>query len=137
MNTVLTLIIAETNPLRDALHVLLQTLNHIGKIQFWDHEQLCFSTPLGHDPHLIIWDWSYPPRLAQTMFSQVRARWPMVQILALVEDDRQGQAATIAGADVVLTKGASAAKLLATVSALLDSPLPLASFPGNSKVAAA
>jgi DNA-binding NarL/FixJ family response regulator len=51
---------------------------------------------------------------------RVKARWPQLRCVVLVDDDTAYQQAKAVGADRILTKGVLAAKLLETIEELLS-----------------
>lgn len=63
-------------------------------------------------PDLVLYDLEPPLEDAWAALSGIKTFWPRCHCLALVEDDRLVTEAHAAGADVVLTKGVRADRLL-------------------------
>lgn len=121
MQQVLVLIVAPVEQFWDSLQVLLRAMPEVSAVQqFAESSQLlAFGSP--HAPMLVLLDGAVLARERWGALPQLQARWPQAHTLVLVDDEQQRQAAQVAGAEVVLTKGILAATLLATIYDLLQS----------------
>jgi DNA-binding NarL/FixJ family response regulator len=113
------LIVARSAQFRESLVVLMRALAQIGPIMQADSIPEALSGYVERTPDLVLCDYaSIQNERAETLY-RIKARWPNARCVILVDDDRARQAAEAAGADVVLTKGVLAARLLETVEKLL------------------
>ena len=105
--------------LRDSLAVLLRALPQLGQIR--QAETLSEALAQGPVlvPDLVLYDLEPPLEDAWAALSRIQALWPRCCCLALVEDERLGAEASAAGADVVLTKGVRADRLLDAIKGCL------------------
>jgi ribosomal protein S18 acetylase RimI-like enzyme len=115
----LALIVARSAQFRESLSVLVRSIPHIGRIE--QAEDL--ASPLAEDPEpspdLVLCDYESVRDEPVGTLHRVKARWPQSRCVVLVEDEDARQKAQAAGADVVLTKGVLAARLLEEIERLL------------------
>jgi CheY-like chemotaxis protein len=113
------LIVARSAQFRESLAVLTRAIPQIGTVQQADSIASALLEHAGKAPDLVLCDFeAVQDEMAETLY-RVRARWLEARCVILVDDKGARQAAEVAGADVVLTKGVLAARLLETVERLL------------------
>jgi len=116
------LIIAQPGYLRDSLQVLLAALpgDH-PVIVARDGLVQTLSAMSGHPVLLLVVLGPSGPGLeVKAVVAQIKARWPQMRLVVLVDNEQQRQAVTLAGADRVWFKGALAAQMLVEIEALLN-----------------
>jgi DNA-binding NarL/FixJ family response regulator len=113
------LIIAPSVQLRQSLLVLLRAIPHIGPIyQAGDISSALSIRPMPY-LDLVLCDFSLAQSEATKTLRRIKAEWPETRCVALVDEEQARQGALAAGADVVLTKGVLAARLLRKIEELL------------------
>ncbi len=113
------LIVARSAQFRESLVVLMRAIPQIGRVEQADSIISALSEHVGQVPDLILCDFeAVQNEMVETLY-RVKARWSSSRCVVLVDDEGARQAAEAAGADVVLTKGVLAARLLETVESLL------------------
>jgi ribosomal protein S18 acetylase RimI-like enzyme len=113
------LIVASSAQFRESLVVLTRAISQVGPIQQADSISLALSEHVGPAPDLVLCGFEAVQNETVETLYRVKARWPNARCVVLVDDEAARQAAEAAGADVVLTKGVLAARLLDTVERLL------------------
>jgi ribosomal protein S18 acetylase RimI-like enzyme len=113
------LIVAPSDPLRESLAVLARAIPQIGRIEQATDLDSVLSKHTGAPPDLILCDFESVQDQTITTFQRVKLQWPRVRCVLLVEDETAYRRARAIGADVVLTKGVRAARLLETIEELL------------------
>lgn len=119
----LALIVARPGRLRESLSVLLAATSQIGRVDNVDDGPAALRMFAESPPALVLLDTNMPNDGVQTVLRQIKAGWPQTLCLVLADNDQERRAAQAAGADGVLLKGFSAARLLATVERLLKPPV--------------
>jgi ribosomal protein S18 acetylase RimI-like enzyme/CheY-like chemotaxis protein len=113
------LIVARSAQFRESLVVLMRAIPQIGSLEQADSISAALSEPTGEAPDLILCDFEAVQNEMVETLDRVKAQWSNSRCVVLVDDEGARQAAEAAGADVVLTKGVLAARLLETVERLL------------------
>jgi GNAT superfamily N-acetyltransferase len=113
------LIVARSAQFRESLVVLTRAIPEVGRIKQADSISSALSEYVGQGPDLILCDFEAVQNEIVETLHRVKARWSSSRCVVLVDDEGARQAAEAAGADVVLTKGVLAARLLETVERLL------------------
>jgi ribosomal protein S18 acetylase RimI-like enzyme len=113
------LIVARSAQFRESLVVLTRAISQIGPITQADSISSALSEHVGKAPDLVLCDFeAVQNEMVETLY-RIQARWSNTRCVVLVDNEGARQAAEAAGADVVLTKGVLAARLLETVERLL------------------
>ena len=113
-------IVAPSAQFRESLAVLVRAIPQIGRIEQAEDPVSALLTHAGAPPDLILCDFESVQDGAAETLRRLKAWWPYVRFVVLVEDETAYQQARIFGADVVLTKGVLAARLLETIEKLLS-----------------
>lgn len=113
------LIVAKPGPLRDGLRALLIAMPEVNVV-----EEVCdlSSAPrmaFGRAPALVILDSGLASSEIWLAVRRAKAKWPQAQCIFLADSVEEQFEAEAAGADAILLKGVSPAKLIATVVRLL------------------
>ena len=74
-----------------------------------------------YNPALVILDQDTPGEMVPTLIKNIKPNWPQTRCLVLANDDDGRQALLDAGAEFVVIKGLSGAKLIDNVQKLLNS----------------
>ena len=114
------LIIAKPNQLRASLQVLLMTVPQIERVDLVDSGSAALALSAEYLPMLVLLDLSSFDYQTAVTLKQLRTKWPHSQYIVLADNEQEEQLAISAKADVVLIKGAPAAKLLATIETVLS-----------------
>jgi DNA-binding NarL/FixJ family response regulator len=111
------LIVARSDQFREGLAVLVSALPQIGRIEQAD--DLCLAlTPDAAPADLLLCDYDSMRGEAADVLRRTKARWPGMRCVVLVEDAIAYRQAQALDADVVLTKGVLAARLLDAIEGL-------------------
>lgn len=114
------LVVARPGQLRDGLQTLLKAVPQIAVVcQAHDTGSLG-ALPIEPCPALVLLDFDLPPSEAVAALRQIKARWPHLRAIALVDNAQEHQIATDTGADVVLLKGVRATRLLAIIEGMFS-----------------
>jgi DNA-binding NarL/FixJ family response regulator len=122
-NCVLTLIVVSPSPLRDGLRALLTAIPQVESLREADDASLALRAIEEHPPALVLIGVDPPGDEVWELLGQIKAGWPQIRSILLVDDAQQQRLAQAAGADCVLIKGFPASKLSATIKSLLPRPL--------------
>jgi DNA-binding NarL/FixJ family response regulator len=114
------LIVARSSPFRESLAVLMRAIPQIGHIE--QAEDLVSALELEFDgqPDLMLCDFESVRDGTADRLHRLKARWRSMRCVVLVENKAARHHAQTMGADVVLTKGILAARLLETVEEWLS-----------------
>jgi DNA-binding NarL/FixJ family response regulator len=110
-------IVAPPGLLREGLRAALNTLDRpkiVGEADTAAH-----AITMAQDPALVLLSVQESGSDSLTAIGTLKARWPAVRCIVLVDTVAQQQAACAAGADEALIKGVRPDKLLRRVEALL------------------
>lgn len=119
MNTQIeVLLIAQPSRFRDSIHLLLTSMSPIEQIHLADEIESALI--MKEAPAILVIDADLGFGRLSTTVKKIKAAWPQVRLIILVEDDLEIQATRAAGADVLLRKGFPAAKLIEVVKTLLS-----------------
>jgi DNA-binding NarL/FixJ family response regulator len=113
------LIVALPGGLQIGLQALLAVLRDV-EVLVAAEGSLALEVVERHAPSLVILDDDLPGDAALLTSNQIKARWPDIRCLVLVDDEQQRQRLEESSADLVLIKGYPAAKLIAAVEGLLS-----------------
>lgn len=116
------LIISKPGQLRDGLQTLLQTIPALGSIEQAHDCSTTLKMIANHPtcyPALILLDLDYPEPETLAILRQIKARWPQIRWVALVNDEHEQHAVESIGVDVVLMKGVLATRLITIIEDLL------------------
>ena len=113
------LIVAPPGDLQIGLQALLAVLRDV-EVLVAAEGPLALEVIERHAPSLVILDDDLPSDGALPAANQIKARWPEVRCLVLVDDEQQRQRMQETSADLVLIKGHPAAKLKAAIEGLLS-----------------
>jgi DNA-binding NarL/FixJ family response regulator len=116
----LALIATRPGPLQNGLVALMTTMPQVNAVIVAEEAVSALRMIAEHLPTLVLLEMALPGEETRTVLKQIKAAWPLTRCIVLANDVRQQQEAKAAGADVVLLKGFSAAKLIATVEELLS-----------------
>jgi len=121
-NNVLALIVARSGRIRDGLQALLTGAHQIGSVRQASDGPSALKMIAEQHPALVILDTGLPGDEVQAVLRQIMAQdlRHRCLVLALADNTEQRKAASAAGADAVLFKGASATQLFATIEKLLS-----------------
>jgi len=115
------LIVARPGPLRDSLQVLLKATMRLDAVEAVDSSPAVLQTLAHPQPVVILIDFDLPDQEGPRLLARLKSDWPGSRYLVLTSHSRQTQPARAAGADAVLRKGTSAARLFETIKALVGS----------------
>jgi ribosomal protein S18 acetylase RimI-like enzyme len=108
----LALIVARPAQFRESLALLVRSISHVGRIECAEGLHTALADHPDLSPDLLLCDYESVQDEPVGTLHRVKARWPQSRCLVLVEDEDARCKAQAAGADVVLTKGVLAARLL-------------------------
>lgn len=117
---ILTLIATASDSLQSGLMAIMTTMPQVHAFIMAQESNLALRMIAERHPALVLLDMALPGEGAQRVMQHIRNRWPLTRCIALADDVQQGQDAQAAGADVVLIKGFSPAKLIAVIEELLS-----------------
>jgi GNAT superfamily N-acetyltransferase len=113
------LILARSAQFRESLAVLIRAIPQIAHISQAEDLSSALRENPGTPPDLMLCDFESVQDEAAKALRSVKSFWPHVRCVVLVEDETAYLQAKTIGADVVLTKGVLAAKLLQAIEELL------------------
>lgn len=113
------LIVSRPGPLREGLRAALATLPHLEYLSEADSAASAIGLMLEHDPTLVLLCTDGSADKSITGFGRIKARWPKVHFIILVDTVAQQQAARAAGFEEVLVKGVRPDRLLGTIEDLI------------------
>ena len=113
------LIVACSDPFRESLAVLIRSIPQIEHIRQVKDLASALSDNASRPPDLMLCDFASVQDETVDTLRYIKSLWPQVHCVVLVEDKAAYHQAEAVGADVVLTKGVLAAKLLETIEELL------------------
>ena len=113
------LIIARSGPLRDGLQALLTAMPQVDAAEEASDLSSALRMAFERAPALMLLDSGLAGSQTWLAVRQVKAKWPRVRCIFLADNVQQQYEAEAAGADAVLLKGVSPAKLIATIVRLL------------------
>jgi DNA-binding NarL/FixJ family response regulator len=116
----LALVVAKPGHLWTGLQSLLRTVPQIEIIAEAQDPSVLLKIGTEMHPELVLLDASLFDEDAWTAVTKIKGEWPHMHCVVLVDDDLQRKSAQVAGADLVLTKGFPAAKLVALIEDLLS-----------------
>lgn len=112
------LVIAEPGRTRAGLIALLEAAPGLDSIFTADDSATALKRIPPRRPQLLFLDADMPGDEVWFLLRQIKAKWPDITCIALIDSFRQRQTAHAAGADGVLLKGFSAAHLYSTINRL-------------------
>ena len=118
------LILAMPGDLQTSLQMLLSLLSDVAVLVTAESSSALQAIE-RYTPVLVIMDFALPGEDLPMIVNLIKARWPTIPCLVLVDDEQQCQRTQDTGADLVLVKGYPAAKLLAAIESLLSQRNPL------------
>ena len=113
------LIVALPGELQIGLQALLTVLRDV-EVLVAAEGPLALEVVERHAPSLVILDNDLPGDAALLAANEIKARWPDIRCLVLVDDEQERQRMLETDVDLVLIKGYPAAKLIATTEGLLS-----------------
>jgi ribosomal protein S18 acetylase RimI-like enzyme len=116
----LALIVARSAQFRESLAVLVRSIPNIGRIEQAEDISSALAEHPELSPDLVLCDYESVQDEPVGTLHRVKIRWPHSRCVVLVEDEDARCKAQAAGADVVLTKGVLAARLLEEIERLLS-----------------
>ena len=119
MNPLLVLIVASVGTLQNGLLALMTTIPQISAVLVAEDISSALRMIVDHRPKLILLDMDLPEDGAQTILRKLKSQSFDIRSVALVDSVQQGQDAESLGADAVLLKGFSAAKLISVTEEIL------------------
>ena len=120
MRPTLALIATRPGSLQDSLVALLTTMHQVNSVLIAEDAASALRTVAQHRPVLVVLEMDLGAEETRTALKEIKSNWPLTQCLALADGIRQKQEAVSAGADVVLIKGFTAARLIAAIEAMLS-----------------
>lgn len=114
------LIIAGPSQLRASLQVLLTTIPQIERIDLADSGPAALALSAEVLPALILLGLNASDDQTAATLKQLKTKWPHSQYIVLVDKAPGEQLTRSAQTEVILIKGAPAAKLLAAIEELLS-----------------
>jgi DNA-binding NarL/FixJ family response regulator len=115
----LAIIVAPPGRLRDGWQALLAAIPQIGQVRAVDDAVSTLKIVTTVSPDLVMLDAEAFGDQAGTLLAGIKEVKPQCRCIALICNISGGQQARSAGADAILIKGFSAAKLFGTVDRLL------------------
>lgn len=115
----LALIAARPGRMRDSLQALLAAMPRIGAVDETDDGEATLDKVGVRRPALLLLDTNLSEGQVWNVLRHVKSRWPQTRCVILAENVRQRETALAAGADGVLIKGFSTAKLYVMIDELL------------------
>jgi DNA-binding NarL/FixJ family response regulator len=112
--------VALSDPLRESLSVLVRAIPQIDRIEQAVDLSSALLENADTPPNVMLCDFESVQGETVEMLRYVKVQWPHVRCLVLVKDETAYQQALSVGADVVLTKGVLAARLLETIEGLIS-----------------
>jgi len=119
MKPALALIVASAGTLQNGLLALMTTIPQVSAVLVAEDVSSALRMIADHRPKLILLDMDLPEDGAQTILVQLKSQSFDIGSIALVDSVQQGQKAESLGADAVLLKGFSAAKLISVTEEIL------------------
>lgn len=113
------LIVAASADLRDGLHSLLTVNPLVGTVTHASDGQSALRSIEDHCPALVLLDFDLPHEDVQGVLRAMKERCPCTPCLAFTDHTEKREEIRSAGADVVLSKGYPAARVMTTVSDML------------------
>ncbi len=113
------LIVAPPGPLRYGLRALLRSIPNLEIVGVVACTTEAVQAVSECQPAVVLLDGALPGEGLLTLLKSLKARWPELQCLALVDGVEQQRQAQAGEADMVLPKGVLAARLSAAVERLL------------------
>ena len=115
--SILALVVSSSDTLQNGLLALMTTIPPISAVLVAEDVQATLRMVENHQPALIIMDMSLPQ--VQDVLKQIKAHWPHIHPIVLVEDTAQLNEAKECGAESVLLKGFPPQKFIGLIEALL------------------
>ena len=120
MKPALALIATRPGSLQDSLVALMTTMRQVSAVLIAGDATSALGSIAQHRPALVVLEMNLPAEETYATLEEIKARWPSTRCIALADDVQQQQETESAGADVVLIKGYSPAKFIATIEGLLS-----------------
>jgi DNA-binding NarL/FixJ family response regulator len=115
---VLALVVSSSGSFQNGLLALMTTIHQISAVLVAEDVNSTLRMVEYHQPALVVLDMSLPEM--QDVIMQIKAQYPRIQLIVLVEDRAQGEAAEVLGVDGILIKGFSAQQLVDIVENIID-----------------
>ena len=112
------LIVATPGVVRESLRAAVATLHHFGTVG--EADSVAQAMAVAHDPALVLLSVEGPENRPLPAIQEIKAQWPAVRCIVLVDTVAQQQAARAAGAEEVVNKGVRPDKLLRSIEGLLS-----------------
>jgi DNA-binding response OmpR family regulator len=116
--SILALVASNLGAFQNGLLALMTTIPSISAVLVAEDAKSTLRIIDNHQPALIILDMSLLK--VQDVIKQIKAQWPQIYLIVLVEDVAQQEDAEASGADSVLIKGFSVQKLVSLIDDLLS-----------------
>ena len=113
------LIVALPGDLQIGLQALLTVLHDV-EVLVAAEGALALEVIERHGPSLVILDHDLPGNAALLAANEIKARWPDIRCLVLVNGEQERRRMQKTDVDLVLIKGYPAAKLIAAIEGLLS-----------------
>lgn len=113
------LIVAQPGPLLHGLRALLRSIPNVEIVGVVAHTAEAVQAVSECQPAVALLDGALPGEGLLALLKSLKARWPELHCLALVDGVEQQRQAQAGEADIVLPKGVLAARLSAAVERLL------------------
>lgn len=111
------LVVSNSGPLQDGILALLTTIPSISAVLVAEDKAAAMRLIENHQPAMIILDMSLPQM--QDGIKQIKAQWPHIYPIVIVEDTAQLNEVKEYGAESVLLKGFPPQKFVALIETLL------------------
>ena len=115
------LLVLRPGPLREGLNALLSAMPEIGLVAQSEDADTALRFLAQHCADLVLIKLDAGDRRLLGPVLEMRALCPDLQVVALIEDERDRQVAVASGTDLVLMVGVPVASLKAQVRALVHS----------------
>lgn len=117
---IVTLLVAKPGNLRDSLAMLLLALPQIVAVKLAGDAASALQIMGTHRPALVVLDLGLPGAQSWTVLRQIKLRWPYMKCVLLADTVKYMHQAQVYGADKILLKGYSAAKLSSVIENILN-----------------
>ncbi len=119
--SIFALVVSSSGVLQNGLLALMTTIPPISAVLVAEDVNSALRLIENHQPALIILDLSLiKVQDVIDVINKIKAQWPYIHLIVLVEDIAQQKEAETAGADSVLIKGFSVQKFMAIIENLID-----------------
>ena len=113
------LIVTHRESLQNGLQALVMSIPQVDIIGQVDDGSQALEMVREHHPDLVLLDTNLPNDEEWQVLEQIKALWPDIQCIVLADDVHQQREAATLGADIVLLKGFSPAKLAEIIETIV------------------